>query len=63
MTPLYGIRRVLRTGIELLIDRQWQRLTAVFADERHVEVEAPEASTSASSLPTATPTARPQKPN
>ncbi len=38
--PPYGIRRVLRTGIELLTDRQWQRLTAVFADERHVEVEA-----------------------
>jgi len=38
--PLHGIRRVLRTGIELLTDRQWQRLTAVFADERHVEVEA-----------------------
>jgi len=38
--PLYGIRRVLRTGAELLTDRQRQRLTAVFADERHVEVEA-----------------------
>jgi len=38
--PLYGIRRVLRTGIELLTDRQHQRLTAVFADEQHVEVEA-----------------------
>ncbi len=38
--PLYGIRRVLRTGLELLTDRQRQRLTAVFADEQHVEVEA-----------------------
>ena len=38
--PLYGIRRVLRTGAELLTDRQRQRLTAVFADEQHVEVEA-----------------------
>jgi len=38
--PLYGIRRVLRTGVELLTDRQHQRLTAVFADEAHVQVEA-----------------------
>jgi transposase len=29
--PLYGIRRVLRTGVELLTDRQHARLTAVFA--------------------------------
>jgi transposase len=38
--PLYGIRRVLRTGAELLTDRQHQRLTAVFTLEQHVEVEA-----------------------
>ena len=38
--PLYGIRRVLRTGSVLLTDRQRQRLTAVFATEQHVEVEA-----------------------
>jgi transposase len=38
--PLYGIRRVLRTGADLLTDKQKTRLTAVFADERHVEVEA-----------------------
>jgi transposase len=38
--PLYGIRRVLRTGAELLTDKQRTRLQAVFADERHVEVEA-----------------------
>ncbi len=38
--PLYGIRRVLRTGAELLTDRQRERLTAVFADEAHVQVEA-----------------------
>jgi len=38
--PLYGIRRVLRTGVELLTDRQHARLTAVFAGDRHVEVEA-----------------------
>ncbi len=38
--PLYGIRRVLRTGADLLTDRQNARLQAVFADERHVEVEA-----------------------
>jgi len=38
--PLYGIRRVLRTGAELLTDRQHDRLTTVFADEAHVQVEA-----------------------
>jgi transposase len=38
--PLYGIRRVLRTGTELLTNRQRARLQAVFADERHLEVEA-----------------------
>jgi transposase len=39
--PLFGIRRVLRTGAELLTDRQTQRLTAaVFNIADHVEVEA-----------------------
>jgi transposase len=38
--PLYGIRRVLRTGTDLLTDRQRARLAAVFADDAHVEVEA-----------------------
>jgi transposase len=38
--PLYGIRRVLRTGAELLTDRQRTRLDAVFADDAHVQVEA-----------------------
>ena len=37
--PLYGIRRVLRTGADLLTDKQRARLQAVFADERHVEVQ------------------------
>jgi transposase len=38
--PLYGIRRVLRTGADLLTDKQHTRLSAVFADDKHVEVEA-----------------------
>jgi transposase len=38
--PLYGIRRVLRTGAELLTDRQRQRLNAVFADQAHIQVQA-----------------------
>jgi transposase len=38
--PLYGARRVLRTGDDLLTDRQQQRLTAVFADDQHVQVQA-----------------------
>ena len=37
--PLYGIRRVLRTGADLLTDRQEQRLAAVFANDDHVEVQ------------------------
>jgi transposase len=37
--PLYGIRRVLRTGLDLLTDKQWHRLQEVFADERHAEVQ------------------------
>ena len=37
--PLYGIRRVLRTGVELLTDRQGSRLNAAFADEQHAAVE------------------------
>ena len=38
--PLYTSRRTLHTGAGLLSDRQRQRLTARFADGRHVEVEA-----------------------
>lgn len=36
---LYRTRRVLRTGAELLTDRQHQRLTAVFAEQAHTPVE------------------------
>ena len=38
--PLYSARRTLHTGAELLTDKQAQRLTALFAAEVHVEVEA-----------------------
>jgi transposase len=38
--PLYGIRRVLRTGAELLTTKQKTRLGAVFGDDAHVQVEA-----------------------
>ncbi|MDQ2816441.1 MAG: ISL3 family transposase [Actinomycetota bacterium] len=37
--PLYRVRRALRTGLELLTDRQRQRLDTVFADDRHAAVE------------------------
>ena len=37
--PLYGIRRVLRTRLELLTGRQRSRLEAVFADQGHLPVE------------------------
>jgi transposase len=38
--PLYRARRTLHTGANLLTDRQTDRLTRLFADETHVEVEA-----------------------
>jgi transposase len=37
--PLYSARRTLHTGAGLLIDKQASRLTALFADDAHVEVE------------------------
>ena len=38
--PLYGIRRVLRTGADLLTDRQCGRLSSVFTANEHAAVEA-----------------------
>ncbi len=38
--PLYRARRTLHTGHDLLTDRQRQRLTALFENEEHVQVEA-----------------------
>ncbi len=38
--PLYRARRTLHTGADLLTDRQRQRLTALFAADEHVQVEA-----------------------
>ena len=38
--PLYRARRTLHTGSDLLTDRQWERLTALFGVEDHVQVEA-----------------------
>ena len=38
--PLYAARRTLHTGADLLTDRQHARITALFAVEEHVEVEA-----------------------
>ena len=38
--PLYKARRTLHTGDGLLTDKQRDRLTALFAAEQHVEVEA-----------------------
>ena len=53
--PLYGIRRVLRTGAELLTDRQHARLAArVRRPNATSRSRPPGASTSASSPPTAT---------
>jgi len=38
--PLYRSRRTLHTGADLLTDTQRDRLTALFATDEHVEVEA-----------------------
>ena len=38
--PLYGARRTLHTGLDLLTDRQTARLSALFARDEHVQVEA-----------------------
>ena len=38
--PLYRARRTLHTGAGLLTDKQAARLTALFAIDEHVEVEA-----------------------
>ena len=38
--PLYRARRTLHTGADLLTDKQASRLTALFANDEHVEVEA-----------------------
>ncbi|MDP9466823.1 MAG: ISL3 family transposase [Actinomycetota bacterium] len=38
--PLYGARRTLHTGIDLLTDTQTARLSALFAADAHVQVEA-----------------------
>jgi transposase len=37
--PLYGIRRILHTGRDLLTDRQSARLEQVFADDVHAQVQ------------------------
>ncbi len=37
--PLYGARRTLSTGTDLLTPKQQARLTKLFADENHTEVE------------------------
>lgn len=38
--PLYTARRTLHTGAALLTDKQKDRLAGLFADDRHVELEA-----------------------
>jgi len=38
--PLYQARRTLHTGAGLLTDKQAERLSTLFADDEHVEVEA-----------------------
>ncbi len=37
--PLYQARRTLLTGSDLLTDKQTNRLDALFADDRHVQVQ------------------------
>jgi transposase len=37
--PLYGVRRTLKTGADLLTDKQRDRIAAVFTEEGHTAVE------------------------
>ena len=37
--PLYGIRRILHTGADLLTDRQRERIDTALADDEHAAVE------------------------
>jgi transposase len=53
--PLYAARRPLRTGRDLLTDRQTARLEAPFAVQERLEVEPTGESPSGSSASTATP--------
>lgn len=36
---LYGIRRALHTGVDLITEKQWNRIRQAFAGDAHVEVE------------------------
>ena len=38
--PLYRARRTLRTGVDLITDKQRTRLAALFATDEHVQVQA-----------------------
>ncbi len=38
--PLYSTRRTLSTGADLLTDKQQQRISTLFANEAHLQVEA-----------------------
>ncbi|MGI8590664.1 MAG: transposase, partial [Nakamurella sp.] len=38
--PLYSARRTLSTGVDLLTDKQQQRISTLFANEAHLQVEA-----------------------
>jgi transposase len=38
--PLYSARRTLSTGADLLTEKQQQRISALFADDAHLPVEA-----------------------
>ena len=38
--PLYRARRVLHTGADLLTEKQWTRLQALFDPDEHAEIEA-----------------------
>jgi transposase len=60
--PLYSARRTLSTGADLLTDKQQRRISALFADDKHLQVEATWGVYQAMVPPTATPTAPAAKP-
>ena len=60
--PLYSARRTLSTGADLLTDKQRQRISALFADDAHLQVEATWGVTRPWSAPTVTPIGLAAKP-
>lgn len=60
--PLYSARRTLSTGADLPTDQQGQPMSTLFADEKHLEVEATWGVYHVMVVPTAVPTGQAARP-